>query len=87
MAKINYLRFRLDGVEYTLRGDMSQEKMEAIVKVVEDKISAIRAQAPHYSQGRTATLAALQLSEELLDIKEEYAAFAGEAGVGADTLF
>ena len=61
--------------------------MEAIVKVVEDKISAIRAQAPHYSQGRTATLAALQLSEELLDIKEEYAAFAGEAGVGADTLF
>ena len=40
MAKNNYLRFRLDGVEYTLRGDMSQEKMEAIVKVVEDKISA-----------------------------------------------
>ncbi len=87
MAKNNYLRFRLDGVEYTLRGDMSQEKMEAIVKVVEDKIAAIRNQAPHYSQVRTATLAALQLSEELLELREEYAAFAGEAGVGADTLF
>lgn len=87
MAKNNYLHFRLDGVEYTLRGDMSQEKMEAIVKAVEDKISAIRELAPQYSQARTATLAALQLAEELQNIKEEYAAFAGEAGVGADTLF
>lgn len=87
MAKKNYLHFRLDGVEYTLYGDMTKERMETIVKAVEKKIDDIRAQSPHYSQVMTATLAAIQLSEELLDLKEEYAAFAGEAGVGADTLF
>jgi len=87
MAATNFLRFRLDGVEYTLRSDKSQEQLERIVKAVEEKISEIREQAPHYSQCRTATLAALQLSEELLDVREEYGDFAKEAGLPKDTLF
>ena len=87
MAAQNFLRFRLDGVEYSMRGDKSREQMENIVKTVEEKITEIRAQAPYYSQARAATLAALQLSEELMDLQEEYAAFASEAGMPKDTLF
>lgn len=87
MADNNFLSFRLDGVDYTLRGDMSRERMEAIVRSVEEKIAAIRTQAPYYSQSRAATLAALQIAAELMELKDEYAAFAGEANVGADTLF
>ncbi len=87
MADNNFLRFRLDGIDYTLRGDISKERMETIIRTVEEKIQAIRTAAPYYSQARAATLAALQLSEQLLDLKDEYAAFAGEANVGADTLF
>jgi len=87
MAAPNVFHFRLDGVDYTLRGNMSREKMAEIVRVVEDKIMVIRDEAPYYSQARAAVLAAIQLSEELIDLKAEYAAFAGEADVGADTLF
>jgi cell division protein ZapA (FtsZ GTPase activity inhibitor) len=87
MEAQNFLRFRMDSIDYTLRGDMSQERMELIVKKVEEKVNAIREQAPYYSQARVATLAALQISEELLELKSEYAAFAGEANVGAETLF
>ena len=87
MAAPNVFHFRLDGVDYTLRGNISREKMANIVKVVEDKIMAIREEAPFYSQARAAILAAIQLSEELIDLKAEYAAFAGEADVGAETLF
>lgn len=87
MVAQNFFQFRLDNLEYTLRGNMKKERMERIVRAVEEKITAIRCQCPYYSQARAATLAAIQLSEELLDIKEEYAAFAGEADVGAETLF
>ena len=87
MAAPTVYHFRLDGVDYTLRGNMSGDKMAEIVRVVEEKITAIRDEAPYYSQARAAILAAIQLSEELIDVKAEYAAFAGEADVGADTLF
>ena len=87
MGAHNSMKFQLDGIAYTLHGDMNKAKMEKIVNSVDAKIKEVREQAPNYSQVRTATLAALLLAEELYDLKEEYAAFAGEADVGADTLF
>ena len=81
MVAQNSLRFRLDGVEYTLRSDKPLEKLEAIVKAVEEKIEEIRRQAPYYSQTRAATLAALMLSEELQELQEEYDGVAAKAGL------
>jgi len=83
MTASNFLRFRLDGVEYTLRGEKSPEIMEDIVRQVDEKLQDIRKQAPFYSQTRAITLAALQLSEELLELKAEYNAFLTEAGMEA----
>ena len=87
MVSDKSVSFQLDGISYTLYGDFDQVKMERIVKSVEEKIKMVREQAPYYSQVRTATLAAILLAEELDELKEEYAAFAGEADIGADTLF
>lgn len=87
MAAQNFLHFRLDGIEYKVQGDMERERMEKIVNAVEGKVKEIRHLAPYYSKARAATLAALQLSEELMDIKDEYVAFANEAGVDTDTLY
>ncbi len=87
MKADNYLRFNLDGVEYVLRGDKSVEQMESIVKLVEEKIAGIREQAPTYSQARTAALAALQIAEELFDLRKEYQEVAAEAGLPQDSLF
>jgi cell division protein ZapA (FtsZ GTPase activity inhibitor) len=79
MAAHTVLRFYLDGREYTLHGDMSQEQMQDIVDAVEEKINKIREIAPHYSSVRVATLAALQLAELLLESRDENAALMQEA--------
>lgn len=82
MARENSIQFRLDGVDYMLRGDKSVEQLETIVSMVEQKISEIRRLAPRYSSMRASTLAALQLAEELLDAREEYGALLQEADIG-----
>lgn len=88
MTKDTVLRFRLDGVDYTLRGDMSREKMEEVVRLVEVKIAAIRALSPQYSGVRAATLAALQLAEELAQAREENEQVFAEADIGgADSQY
>jgi cell division protein ZapA (FtsZ GTPase activity inhibitor) len=87
MGADNSMEFQLDGIAYTLHGDMDKAKMERIVESVEKKISEVREQAPYYSRVRAATLAAILLAEELYDVKEEYATLVGEADTGEDTLF
>lgn len=71
MASVNTLRFRLDGLEYVLRGEKSPEQLQLIVDQVCQKVDEIRQVAPNYSAVRASTLAALQLAEELLEVKEE----------------
>lgn len=82
MTKQNVLRFKLDGVEYTLKGDMPRERMERIVQMVEEKIEQIRTISPHYSAVRASTLAALQLAEALVDAEEENEQVLAEANIG-----
>ena len=71
MASENTLRFRLDGLEYALRGEKTPEQLQQIVDMVCRKVAEIREVAPNYSAVRTSTLAALQLAEELIDVREE----------------
>ncbi len=87
MARDNSIQFRMDGVDYVLRGDKSREQLETIVGMVEQKIKEIRRLAPAYSSMRASTLAALQLAEELLTMKAEYAELLLEAGIGGGDLF
>ena len=83
MAQENVLRFRLDGIEYTLKGDIGQERMREVISLVEDKLSSIRGHSPNYSNVRAATLAALQRAEELLALREENDLIFAEANIGA----
>ena len=82
MTEKNVIRFRLDGVDYTLKGEMSVERLEKIVHIVEETIAEIRTVAPNYSAVRASTLAALQLAEELLDARDENAQVMAEANIG-----
>lgn len=77
-------RFHLNGLDYTLRGDKSVADMEKIVAAVEEKIEVINKMAPGYSAMRAATLAAIQLSEELLEAKRENAALMAEVNLGPE---
>ncbi len=81
-------RFRLNGMDYALRGEKTPEEMEQIVLMVEQRIADIYRVAPHYSGLRAATLTALQLAEELLGLRQEYAALqAGASGAEPYDLF
>ena len=80
----NVYRFHLNGMDYMLRGDKTTAEMEEIVSAVEEKIQLIREAAPGYSGLRAATLAAIQLSEELLDAKRENAALLAEVNLGGE---
>ena len=84
MAKHNIYRFRLQGIDYTLCGDKSPEEMEQIVRLVGQKMERIQQLAPGYSTMRTATLAALQLAEELYDVQKENHALLSEANIGGE---
>ena len=74
----------IDGAPYTLRGDISQERLQQIASLVADKIAHIRAEAPYYSPQRAAVLASLQLAEELLSIQDEYLELLSEADIGGE---
>ena len=84
MANNNIYRFRLSGVEYTLCGDKTPEEMELIVRIVEQKLDRIQQLTPGYSTIRTMTLAALQLAEELYDVRKDYSDMLSEANIGAE---
>ena len=45
----NVYRFRLNGMDYQLRGDKTTEEMEEIVAAVDEKLQSIREAAPGYS--------------------------------------
>ena len=82
MSKDSVLRFNLNGMDYTLRGDMSEERLQRIVSMVENKIANILEIAPGYSTTRAAVLAALQLAEDVLNAEEENEQMIMEATVG-----
>lgn len=71
MAVQNTVRFRLEGLDYALRGEKSAEQLQQIVDMVCDKVEDIKKIAPHYSAVRISTLAALQLASELAEAREE----------------
>ncbi|MDO4581346.1 MAG: cell division protein ZapA [Bacillota bacterium] len=81
MAATNVLTVTLDGNEYTLRGDMSLLQLQRIADLTQARIAQIRAACPNYTAQRTAMLAALQLAEELLQVKEDYLQLLAEAGI------
>lgn len=78
----NVYRFRLNGMDYQLRGDKTTEEMEEIVAAVDEKLQSIREAAPGYSGLRATTLAAIQLSEELLEARREISALLAEVNLG-----
>ncbi|MBO7667598.1 MAG: cell division protein ZapA [Firmicutes bacterium] len=79
MTSYNTVRFSLEGMEFTLRGDKSPEQLQRIADLVCQNAAQIKAVAPNYSPVRLATLTALNLAEELLDAREEVSQLLEEA--------
>ncbi|MCL1975716.1 MAG: cell division protein ZapA [Firmicutes bacterium] len=72
MQKETVIQVELDGQTYVLRGSGDEEILHSSATLVAQKIAAIRVRCPNYSTTRAAMLAALQIAEEMLVLKEEY---------------
>lgn len=69
----------IDGNTYLLRSNCEEERLQEIASYVAEKIQEVRRQAPHYSSTRATMLTALQIAEELLALRDEYAELIAEA--------
>ena len=60
------------GNTYYLKTDKEAVRLEAVARMVDGRITALEELYPQYSHSRIATLASLQLAEELTQLREEY---------------
>lgn len=60
------------GEEYQLRTDMPEEHVQALARMVDDRIRALAAKHPRVAAGRLAVLAAMTFAEELARLKAEH---------------
>ena len=79
MTSYNTVRFSLEGMEFTLRGDKSPEQLQRIADLVCQNAAQLKAMTPNYPPVRLVTLTALNLAEELLDAREEISQLLEEA--------
>lgn len=73
MTQRNRLRTFILGEEYTIAGDHPPEKLARIAEHVERVVAELRRVMPAASSKRLAVLAALNLAEECLLLKEKAA--------------
>ena len=79
MTSYNTVRFSLEEMEFTLRGDKSPEQLQRIADLVCQNAAQLKAMTPNYPPVRLVTLTALNLAEELLDAREEISQLLEEA--------
>jgi cell division protein ZapA len=66
------VRVQIHGREYPLRGDLPEEDLRQIARVVDQVMHRIGAANPRLDSERVAVLAALNLAEELHRLRREY---------------
>lgn len=62
----------IHGVDYTLRSAYGKEKVDSIVELVNMKMAEVAQYQPKLNYKDIAVLAALNMAEEYLALKEEY---------------
>lgn len=68
----NKIRVDIYGQEYQLRGDASTEHMRLVAGLVDDKMREIAAGNPRLDLHRLAVLAAVNIADEYMRLREEY---------------
>ncbi|MBX6351732.1 MAG: cell division protein ZapA [Thermoflavifilum sp.] len=66
------VRVQIHGREYPLRGDLTEEELRQLARVVDQVMHRISTSNPRLDSERVAVLAALNLAEELHRLRREY---------------
>lgn len=68
----NRIRVDIYGTEYQLRGKASVEHMRLVAGLVDDKMREIAGSNPRLDLNRLAVLAAVNIADEYLRLRQEY---------------
>ena len=64
---------RIDGEEFNLRGeDSSKNQIKEVASYLDAKVAYLRSMNPGLTKNRLMLLAALNITEELLQLRKEY---------------
>lgn len=68
----NRIDVEINGVRYTLKGDSTPENMFKISRHVDEQLKQVMRRNPRLSLYKAAVLVALNITEELFNLREEY---------------
>lgn len=72
MADQNRIEVTIAGTDYKIYSPRDMDEMKAIIAYVENKIEESKGPESQYNRSMPITLAALQIAEELYDLKDQY---------------
>ena len=72
---INRVKVRINGEDYYVKGTVPTEYIKKVANYVDRKMSDLSQNYPDLSRTRIAVLAALNITDELLRLKQEYEEF------------
>ncbi|KAF1085658.1 Cell division protein ZapA [Sporotomaculum syntrophicum] len=70
--ELNLVDVEINGVRYTLKGDTSPENIFKMSRHVDEQIKLVMRRNPRLSLYKAAVLVALNITEELFILREEY---------------
>ncbi|TYO94558.1 cell division protein ZapA [Desulfallas thermosapovorans] len=68
----NRIDVEINGVRYTLKGDNTPENMFKMSRYVDEQLKQVMRRNPRLSLYKAAVLVALNITEELFNLREEY---------------
>lgn len=68
----NRIDVEINGVRYTLKGDNTPENMFKMSRHVDEQLKQVMRRNPRLSLYKAAVLVALNITEELFNLREEY---------------
>jgi cell division protein ZapA len=71
-AKVNRVEVEIAGEPYLLRSEAATEHIERVARMVNQKIKEVRARNPRLPLHTAAVVAALNISDEYLVLKDEH---------------
>lgn len=71
-GSIAKVKVELMGQTYTLKGETSEQHIIEVARLVDDKMRTLSAKNPSLDLTKTAVLAAINLADEYLRLKQEY---------------
>jgi len=72
---INRVKVKINGEDYYIKGTASEEYIKRVAKYVDKKMYDLEKNNPNLSRTRLAVLAAINITDELLQLKQEYEEF------------